>query len=507
MIAPFWADVDTRGGGVGGHVWMKVVGSTLAVTWDNVGYYDQNSDKLNSFQVLISDGLDASMELGNNICFCYESMEWTTGQQSGINGFGGIAATAGVNNGDGTNYFQIGRFNEVGYAYDGPHGSNDGIDYLDDKSFCFNAVGVNIPPIPANFPLGNTVTLDTCQTLDLTVTFLSPEVDQTTSVVVTGTLPVDMVITNTPDNTATARIQWTPSIDETVTLTIVATDNAADPGGSTKTITIVAQNCIAPSTQTPLTPAPSPLPSAQPSAVPSTSPSRAPSSQPSGSPSFESLSHSLCENFAVHARNTVTFNGVVTTIHGGDVGVSPGTSITGAYQFEDGEVVDDSVDFASSVLAAHAAAMTVRDDGKAMEIEIGGITFTPGTYRSDRAINFAYGTVVTLDGLNEPNPVFHFQAKSTLVTGANTHFILKNGAKAENVLWALGTAATLGASSVLQGSILAGTAITFGTKSVLHGCALAQSAVTFESQGSIDLTHYVDATGNAETGLTRYLRG
>jgi hypothetical protein len=41
----------------------------------------------------------------------------------------------------------------------------------------------------------------------------------------------------------------------------------------------------------------------------------------------------------------------------------------------------------------------------------------------------AYGTVVTL-GENQPNPVFHFQATSTLVTAADTHFILENGAKA-----------------------------------------------------------------------------
>jgi hypothetical protein len=112
-----------------------------------------------------------------------------------------------------------------------------------------------------------------------------------------------------------------------------------------------------------------------------------------------------------------------------------------------------------------------------MDIEIGGLTFTPGTHRSDSAINFAYGTVVTLDGRNETNPVFLFIAGSTLVTAADTYFILKNGAKAENVRWALGTAATLGANSVIEGSILAGTSITFGTKSKLYGCALAQAAV------------------------------
>jgi hypothetical protein len=151
--------------------------------------------------------------------------------------------------------------------------------------------------------------------------------------------------------------------------------------------------------------------------------------------------------------------------------------------------VFDSSDFAASVLVAHAEAMTVRADGKAMDIEIGGKTFTPGTYRSGSSINFAQGTV-TLDGRNEPNPIFRFQAVSTLVTAANTRFILKNGAKAQNVLWALGTAATLGANSVLEGSILAGTAITFLTKSKLNGCALAQSAVTFASEGSVELKHY-----------------
>jgi hypothetical protein len=107
--------------------------------------------------------------------------------------------------------------------------------------------------------------------------------------------------------------------------------------------------------------------------------------------------------------------------------------------------------------------------------------------------------VVTLDGNNEANPVFLFQALSTLVTAADTYFILKNGAKAENVYWALGTAATLGANSVVEGSILAGTAITFGMNSELHGCALAQSAVTFESEGYIEPNHYID--------LPIYIRG
>jgi hypothetical protein len=152
------------------------------------------------------------------------------------------------------------------------------------------------------------------------------------------------------------------------------------------------------------------------------------------------------------------------------------------------------------LLGTEVTAITI-DDEEIMAIEIGGETFTPGAYCSDSAINFAYGTTVTLDGLNKPNPNFLFIAGSTLVTGAVTSFNLINGAKAENVLWALGTAATLGANSILEGSILAGTAITFGTKSELRGCALAQSAVTFESEGSVRQSHY------ESDSLLHHLRG
>ncbi len=105
--------------------------------------------------------------------------------------------------------------------------------------------------------------------------------------------------------------------------------------------------------------------------------------------------------------------------------------------------------------------------------EIGGKTFTPETYRSGSTVNFASDTVVTLDGEDDPNSVFLLQSPTTLVTAEGASFIRINGAEVENVYWALGTAAILGARSVVEGSILAGTTVTFGTKSELHGCALA----------------------------------
>ena len=200
--------------------------------------------------------------------------------------------------------------------------------------------------------------------------------------------------------------------------------------------------------------------------------------------------HTVCEDnagdkFAVHARTTITFAGVTSIVYDGDIGVYPGTSITGSYLTPTGGVVRDS-DFADHVVGKHASAMAAYPQVANMAIEIGNEKFEPGTHRSGSAINFAHGTVVTLDGAGE----YTFIAGTTLITAADTTFILKNGAKAENVLWVLGTAATLGARSVVPGSIMAGTAITFGTNSKLYGCALAQSAVTFESEGSVINTEY-----------------
>jgi hypothetical protein len=202
----------------------------------------------------------------------------------------------------------------------------------------------------------------------------------------------------------------------------------------------------------------------------------------------------------VHAKTTITFDGVQTTIKGGNVGVSPGTDIQGDYTINGGVVEGESSGFAASVLVAHDEAMASHCNEKTMPIEIGGLTFTPGTYRSGSGVNVVVGTFVTLDGLDEPNPVFTFIAESTLVTAENTKFILKNGAKAENILWVLGSSATLGANSIVEGSIMAKKSITFGEKSTLNGCALAQAAVTFESEGLVDVE--ADSPESA-----RYLRG
>ncbi|MEB3335602.1 MAG: nidogen-like domain-containing protein [Cyanobacteriota bacterium] len=103
MIAPFWADVDTRGTGAV-YVDLNEVADTVTVTWLNVGYYDQKLDKTNSFQLVLKDLEDCGFVAE----FRYANINWTTGDASGgTGGLGGTIATAGWTAGDGENFFSL----------------------------------------------------------------------------------------------------------------------------------------------------------------------------------------------------------------------------------------------------------------------------------------------------------------------------------------------------------------------------------------------------------------
>lgn len=99
MIAPYWGDVDTRCSNCG-EVYLGVPTSDVAViTWNNVGYYDSNPSKKNTFQLILRDRNDLT---GSNtdVEFRYGNLEWTTGDASeGENGLGGQPAFAGYTGG------------------------------------------------------------------------------------------------------------------------------------------------------------------------------------------------------------------------------------------------------------------------------------------------------------------------------------------------------------------------------------------------------------------------
>jgi hypothetical protein len=111
MIAPYWGDVDTRSGNVPEPVQNNVYYSTalenqFIVTWFYVGYYSARTDKLNAFQLILTDRSDVAQ--GDfDVEFRYERLEWTTGNASGgSGGLGGVPAQVGFDAGDRTHFYK-----------------------------------------------------------------------------------------------------------------------------------------------------------------------------------------------------------------------------------------------------------------------------------------------------------------------------------------------------------------------------------------------------------------
>ncbi len=207
MVAPFWADVDTRGTG---EVWYKVTSTYAIIRWHNVGFFNIESDTINDFQLIITDGSDPIISGGNNVAFCYGDMQWTTGAASnGINGFGGVPATVGINSGSGSLGFQFGRFDHPGTDYDGSNNTSDGVDWLDNKSLIFNACvnnvnSANFPPIADNInSICDTIELCVGDTFPFSIDFLSPEQGQLNIITIdTGGVSGFELISNTSGNTS-----------------------------------------------------------------------------------------------------------------------------------------------------------------------------------------------------------------------------------------------------------------------------------------------------------------
>jgi len=109
MIAPYWGDVDTRGGGTPArnYVAWHLQPGLLAVTWHNVGYYSTHDDRQMDFQMILRNALDCGsgdfdVEFRYNIC------GWTTGDASGgSGGLGGTPAQAGFDAGNSVDFVEI----------------------------------------------------------------------------------------------------------------------------------------------------------------------------------------------------------------------------------------------------------------------------------------------------------------------------------------------------------------------------------------------------------------
>ena len=188
-------------------------------------------------------------------------------------------------------------------------------------------------------------------------------------------------------------------------------------------------------------------------------------------------------NFQVLGGTTVTNTGS-TTING-NVGVSPGSAVTG---FPPGVVVGGTIHSNdATAIQAQSDLITAFNSITPMPCtadltgqDLGGKTLFSGVYCFASSAGLT-GTL-TLDADGDPNASFIFKIGSTLTTASDSSVVIINGGSSCNVFWQVGSSATLGTTSNLAGNILALTSITLTTGAGLSGRALAHNgAVTLDT--------------------------
>jgi hypothetical protein len=225
------------------------------------------------------------------------------------------------------------------------------------------------------------------------------------------------------------------------------------------------------------------------------------------------------QSFAVLAATTVTSTGL--TVVNGNVGVSPGTAVTG---FGPGVILNGAIYSGSGSLAgpAQASALTAYQDlvaqqclpannltGKVLGVDAGAVTLGPGVYCFDA--NAVLATTLTLNDGGNPGALFIFRIGTTLTTGSNSQVVMSGGGRGANVYWALGTSATLGTDTAFRGNVIANTSITMTTRVSTTGRVIAlNGAITMDTNNvnavpatiptpNVTLTASVSPTGTVRS--------
>ena len=206
------------------------------------------------------------------------------------------------------------------------------------------------------------------------------------------------------------------------------------------------------------------------------------------------------DSFAVLGGSTVTNTG--DTVVNGDLGVSPGTAVTG---FGPGVVLNGSIHMNDAIaMQAHADAATAYAQlvGETFTTDLSGqnlgsMILTPGVYHF--ATTAQLSGILTLNTEGDPNAVFHFQIGTTLTTDPSSMITFLNGTSA-NVFWQVGTSATIGVDSVFSGTILADQSITVNGGATINGRVIAINAAVTLDTDSISVP-VVPEPGNYVAGI------
>ncbi|MFZ4398914.1 MAG: ice-binding family protein [Bacteroidales bacterium] len=182
-------------------------------------------------------------------------------------------------------------------------------------------------------------------------------------------------------------------------------------------------------------------------------------------------------DFVVLAGSSITNTGA--TIINGDLGLSPGTAVggfppgilNGTSHINDAKANQAKLDLTTAYNDAAGRSCT---DIVTLSGNIGGLTLTPGLYKSTSSLAITSGDL-TLDAKGNANAIFIIQIASSLTTTSDRKVILSGGALSSNIFWQVGSSATFGTTSVFKGNILGLQSITFNTGATLEGRALCKT--------------------------------
>ena len=236
IIAAFWADLDTRGNGSGivKYATGTVNGrSAFGATWIDVGYYNSNTDKLNSFQIILVDRSDIAV--GDfDIELNYSKVLWESDDSNGgTDGLGGNSARVGYSDGADVN-FELPGSGVNGALIDG--GSNALISNSHNSEvagryyFPVRNGDINNPPVLDAIATPQTVTVGNLLTFTATAT--DPDGD---------TLRFDLENNNATGSTIDANsgvFNWTPSSIGSFSVTVKVTDDGSPSQYDTQAVNI-----------------------------------------------------------------------------------------------------------------------------------------------------------------------------------------------------------------------------------------------------------------------------
>lgn len=192
-------------------------------------------------------------------------------------------------------------------------------------------------------------------------------------------------------------------------------------------------------------------------------------------------------NLAVLAGSSISSTGATTIT--GDMGLSPGSSVggfppgihNGTLQVNNSIASQAKLDLTA---AYNDVAGRTATDIVTLSGNLGGLTLTPGLYKSTSSLAISSGDL-TFDAKGDTNAVFIIQIASTLTTTSGRKVILAGGAQASNIFWQVGSSATFGTTSVFKGTVMAMQSITFNTGATLDGRALARTGAVVMAGNTI----------------------